>query len=282
MSYKVCTTSFDRVARADELLSTEFWQRNIQRKLAADALSQFSDKDRFVDLLYERLTSGNFNTEDVSAIVLIDHSKSLVRLERSAHMFAAAHFLAEALSLLKVPTEVLGFTTSSWQGGQSRHVWEVDGQPENPGRLCDVLHIVYQAFDDQQDAAFNSLSLLFDKNVLKENIDGEALEWGLGRLSGRPTERKVIFLLTDGVPGDDSTLLANGETYLWDHFRSVVERIGEMSDTCLFVIEIETAETPDFDHEDVDWPDLLIRAIERIPQDISRFLIGSVFKDAQA
>ena len=143
---------------------------------------------------------------------------------------AAAVDVASTLLIhLGVKVEVLGFTTRSWKGGWSRRLWRWTGRRKNPGRLCDLLHIVYEAADSRRSpgAGLRSLAHMLDPQLLKENVDGEAILWAATRQDAHPQQHRAIVVISDGAPVDDSTLLANGLNYLMDHLRYVVARLKE-------------------------------------------------------
>ena len=121
--------------------------------------------------------------------------------------------------------EVLGFTTRAWKGGQSRERWVQDGKPRNPGRLNDLRHIIYKAADAPWRRARKNLGLMLREGLLKENIDGEALLWAYRRLLSRPEHRRILMVISDGAPVDDSTLSVNPGNYLEKHLREVIRDI---------------------------------------------------------
>ena len=137
-----------------------------------------------------------------------------------------------------VKTEILGFTTRAWKGGQSREVWLADGRPANPGRLNDLRHIVYKQADEPWRRARRNLGLMMREGLLKENIDGEALIWAHNRLLARPEDRRILMVISDGAPVDDSTLSVNSGTYLERHLRQVIEWIENRSPVQLVAIGI--------------------------------------------
>ncbi|MCU0732316.1 MAG: hypothetical protein MUE84_12125 [Hyphomonas sp.] len=154
--------------------------------------------------------------------LLVDHSGSM-RGQRAILATAIVQIVADLWSRLGIRYEILGFTTQSWHGGRSRRKWKWVGRPPKPGRLCDLLHIVYRTIDDTRPGAPWSVRNLNRSELLKENVDGEAIEWAASRLLGQPEARKILIIISDGAPVDDSTLMANDETYLLRHLRSVLE-----------------------------------------------------------
>jgi cobaltochelatase CobT len=137
-----------------------------------------------------------------------------------------------------VKVEILGFTTRAWKGGQSRERWLAAGKPSNPGRLNDLRHIVYKAADAPWRRARRSLGLMLREGLLKENIDGEALLWAHERLLPRTEKRKILMVISDGAPVDDSTLSVNPGNYLEKHLREVIEYIETRSPVELTAIGI--------------------------------------------
>jgi cobaltochelatase CobT len=152
---------------------------------------------------------------------LLDHSGSL-RGEMSCLLGAMIGVYSECLSRAGLPHEVLAFTTSSWRGGRSKARWVQNGAPPFPGRLCDLLHIIYHTPEKSSPIDYPALVQMTDPWLLKENVDGEALVWALKRLEARAAERKILFAVSDGAPVDDSTLFVNGPMILHDHLRAVV------------------------------------------------------------
>src|SRR3978361_1805497 len=146
--------------------------------------------------------------------------------------------LARTLERCAVKVEVLGFTTRAWKGGQSREKWVQDGKPRNPGRLNDLRHIVYKSADAPWRRARKNLGLMLREGLLKENIDGEALLWAHSRLMARPEQRRILMVISDGAPVDDSTLSVNPGNYLEKHLRQVIEMIERTSPVQLVAIGI--------------------------------------------
>jgi len=161
---------------------------------------------------------------DTVVTLLIDNSGSM----RGRPITVAAmcgDILARTLERCAVKVEVLGFTTRAWKGGQSRERWVQDGKPRNPGRLNDLRHIIYKAADAPWRRARKNLGLMLREGLLKENIDGEALLWAYKRLLGRPEHRRILMVISDGAPVDDSTLSVNPGNYLEKHLREVIKDI---------------------------------------------------------
>ena len=169
--------------------------------------------------------------------LLIDNSGSM-RGRPIAIAAICADILTRTLERVGVASEVLGFTTRAWKGGQSREQWLADGRPANPGRLNDLRHIVYKRSDEPYRHARRNLGLMMREGLLKENIDGEALLWAHNRLIARPEERRILMVISDGAPVDDSTASANGGAYLERHLRQVIEWIERRSTVELVAIGI--------------------------------------------
>lgn len=161
---------------------------------------------------------------DTVVAMLIDSSGSM----RGRSILTAAmcgDILGRTLERCGVAVEILGFTTSAWRGGRSREAWVNEGKPANPGRLNDLLHIIYKDADRPWRRCRRNLGLMMREELLKENIDGEALIWVHNRLLQRPEERKVMMVISDGLPVDNSTLLANPSNYLEQHLKYAIQRI---------------------------------------------------------
>lgn len=174
---------------------------------------------------------------DTVVTLLIDNSGSM-RGRPISIAAISADILARTLERCGVKTEILGFTTRAWKGGQSREHWLAGGRPAQPGRLNDLRHIVYKKADEPWRHARKSLGLMMREGLLKENIDGEALLWAHNRLIGRSEERKVLMVISDGAPVDDSTLSVNSGTYLERHLRQVIGWIETRSPVELAAIGI--------------------------------------------
>jgi len=175
--------------------------------------------------------------KDTVVSLLIDNSGSM-RGRPIAIAAICADILARTLERCGVQTEILGFTTRGWKGGQSREAWLADGRPPSPGRLNDLRHIIYKRADEPYRHARRHLGLMMREGLLKENIDGEALLWAHNRLIARPEERRILMVISDGAPVDDSTASANGGSYLERHLRQVIEWIEKRSTVELIAIGI--------------------------------------------
>ncbi len=174
---------------------------------------------------------------DTVVTLLIDNSGSM-RGRPISIAAISADILARTLERCGVKTEILGFTTRAWKGGQSRERWLADGRPPAPGRLNDLRHIVYKRADEPWRRARKSLGLMMREGLLKENIDGEALLWAHGRLVDRSEERRILMVISDGAPVDDSTLSVNSGSYLEKHLRQVIGWIENRSPVQLVAIGI--------------------------------------------
>ena len=175
--------------------------------------------------------------KDTIVTLLIDNSGSM-RGRPISIAAISADVLARTLERCGVKTEVLGFTTRAWKGGQSREAWLAGGKPAQPGRLNDLRHIVYKKADEPYRHARKNLGLMMREGLLKENIDGEALLWAHSRLLERPEQRKILMMISDGAPVDDSTLSVNPGNYLERHLRGVIDLIETRSPVELLAIGI--------------------------------------------
>jgi len=175
--------------------------------------------------------------KDTVVSLLIDNSGSM-RGRPISIAAISADILARTLERCGVKTEILGFTTRAWKGGQAREQWLADGRRANPGRLNDLRHIVYKRADEPWRRARKSLGLMMREGLLKENIDGEALLWAHARLIARPEERRILMVISDGAPVDDSTLSVNSGSYLEKHLRQVIGWIEKRSSVELCAIGI--------------------------------------------
>src|SRR6516165_9093907 len=174
---------------------------------------------------------------DTVVTLLLDNSGSM----RGRPIMVAAccaDLLARTLERCGVKVEILGFTTRAWKGGQAREAWLAAGKPPNPGRLNDLRHIIYKSADAPWRRARKNLGLMMREGLLKENIDGEALDWAHKRLLGRSEQRKILMMISDGAPVDDSTLSVNAGNYLERHLRHVIEEIEDKSSVELTAIGI--------------------------------------------
>ena len=175
--------------------------------------------------------------EDTIVTLLIDNSGSM----RGKPIMIAAlttDMIASTLEKCKIKVEILGFTTKAWKGGKTREYWLKNGKNKNPGRLNDLRHIIYKSADQNSKKSKINLGLMLKEGLLKENIDGEALLWATSRLSKRPETRKILIVISDGAPVDDSTLSVNNSNYLEKHLKSTILAIEEKSNIELLAIGI--------------------------------------------
>ena len=192
-----------------------------------------------VDPLHPLSFKAEKDTEfrDTVVTLLLDNSGSM-RGRPITVAATCADILARTLERCGVKVEILGFTTRAWKGGQSREQWLTAGKPTNPGRLNDLRHIIYKAADAPWRRARKNLGLMMREGLLKENIDGEALDWAHKRLLGRSEQRKILMMISDGAPVDDSTLSVNPGNYLERHLRWVIDEIETRSPVELIAIGI--------------------------------------------
>ncbi len=188
-----------------------------------------------LSLSYKRERDTDFR--DTIVTLLIDNSGSM-RGRPISIAAISADILARTLERVGVKTEILGFTTRTWKGGMSRDDWLTAGRPLAPGRLNDIRHIIYKPAGEPYRRARNSLGLMMREGLLKENIDGEALAWAHSRIIGRPEDRRILMVISDGSPVDDSTLSVNSGGYLDQHLRQVIGWIESKSPVELVAIGI--------------------------------------------
>ncbi len=271
-NYKIFTSKFDETVRAEELCDIAELDRlrsyldkqlahlqsavarlanRLQRRLMAqqnrawdfDLEEGMIDAARLSRVVIDPMHPLSFKAErdtefrDTVVTLLLDNSGSM-RGRPITVAATCADILARTLERCGVKVEILGFTTRAWKGGQSREAWLQAGKPVNPGRLNDLRHIVYKAADAPWRRARRNLGLMMREGLLKENIDGEALLWAHSRLVGRPEQRKILMMISDGAPVDDSTLSVNPGNYLERHLRHVIEDIETRSPVELIAIGI--------------------------------------------
>jgi cobaltochelatase CobT len=191
--------------------------------------------DPYQPLSFKQEQDTNFR--DTVVTLLLDNSGSM-RGRPITVAATCADILARTLERCGVKVEILGFTTRAWKGGQARENWLQSGKPGNPGRLNDLRHIIYKPADAPWRRARKNLGLMMREGLLKENIDGEALDWAHKRLLGRPEQRRILMVISDGAPVDDSTLSVNPGNYLERHLRYVIEEIETRSPVELIAIGI--------------------------------------------
>ena len=225
----------NRLQRRLMARQTRAWQFNLEEgHLDTSRLSRvIANPD--VPLAYKQESESQFR--DTVVTLLIDNSGSM-RGRPITVAALSADILARTLERVGVKVEILGFTTRMWKGGQAREKWIADGKPPHPGRLNDLRHIVYKSADAPWRRARRKLGLMLREGILKENIDGEALMWAHNRLIARPEQRRVMMVISDGAPVDDSTLSVNPGNYLEKHLREVIEWIETSSPVELSAIGI--------------------------------------------
>ncbi len=214
---------------------TRAWDFNLEEGLLDTARLARVVVNPMHSLSYKRERETEFRDTVVS--LLIDNSGSM-RGRPITVAAMSADILAHTLERCGVKVEILGFTTRMWKGGQSRERWIAAGKPANPGRLNDLRHIVYKPADAPWRRARKNLGLMLREGILKENIDGEALRWAHNRLLGRPEQRRILMVISDGAPVDDSTLSVNPGNYLERHLREVIDWIETRSPIELVAIGI--------------------------------------------
>ncbi len=270
--YKAYTTAFDEIADAADLCDAEELQRlrrtldrqlenlhavvsrlanKLQRKLMAQQNRSWAfdldegvlDAARLARIIVDPMQPLSYKMEqeqdfrDTVVTLLIDNSGSM-RGRPITIAAICADILARTLERCGVKVEILGFTTRAWKGGQAREKWVEAGRPAKPGRLNDLRHVIYKSADAPWRRARASLGLMMKEGLLKENIDGEALMWAHGRLLGRAEARRILMVISDGAPVDDTTSSANGGAYLERHLREVIHFIENRSPVELLAIGI--------------------------------------------
>ncbi|MDQ8028752.1 MAG: cobaltochelatase subunit CobT [Brevundimonas sp.] len=271
-AYRVFTTAYDEIVDAAELCDPNELERlrglldqqltalssvvarlanKLQRRLMAqqnrswhfDLEEGVLDTARLTRIVTDPTSPLSFKAEsespfrDTVVTLLLDNSGSM----RGRPIMVAAvcaDILARTLERCGVKVEILGFTTRAWKGGLSREAWISAGKPANPGRLNDLRHIIYKAADAPWRRAKKNLGLMMREGLLKENIDGEALLWAHDRLMARPEQRRILMVISDGAPVDDSTQSANAALYLDKHLRQVIEQLETKSSVELLAIGI--------------------------------------------
>lgn len=211
------------------------WQFDLEEGILDTARLSRIVSDPLMPLSFKAESDIAFRNTTIT--LLIDNSRSM--LGRPIMIAAAcADILAQTLERCGVAVEILGFTTAHLHGGSSTERWEQQGKPDNPGRLNDLRHIVYKPADMPYRTARRNLALMLDKNLLKQNIDGEALLWAYQRLLKRPQERRILMTISDGAPIDTSTLGANAGDYLARHLQWVIDTIERSANVELMAIGI--------------------------------------------
>ncbi len=272
IDYRVFTGEFDEIVASEDLCDEAELDRlrafldkqlahlqgvvgrlanRLQRRLMAqqnrawdfDLEEGYLDTARLPRLIIDPMQPLSFKMErdtnfrDTVVTLLIDNSGSM-RGRPITVAATCADILARTLERCGVKVEILGFTTRAWKGGQAREKWLATGKPQSPGRLNDLRHIIYKSADAPWRRARRNLGLMMREGLLKENIDGEALVWAHSRLMARPEQRRILMMISDGAPVDDSTLSVNPGNYLERHLRAVIEEIEQRSPVELLAIGI--------------------------------------------
>ncbi|MDA9071993.1 cobalamin biosynthesis protein CobT [Candidatus Pelagibacter sp.] len=270
--YKIFTTEFDEIAKAESLEDTEEIKKlrknldlqligfqdlitklanKLQRQLLArqnrawefDLEEGLLDSSKLTRIIMDPYNSLSFMKEkdldfkDTIVTLLIDNSGSM-RGRPITIAAICADILSRTLERCSVKVEILGFTTKNWKGGKSREAWTKRDKPKNPGRLNDLRHIIYKGADTHWRQAKNNLGLMLKEGLLKENIDGEAITWAFNRIKKRKEERKILMVISDGAPVDDSTLSVNSGDFLEKHLKKMVKFIEDKSDVEILAIGI--------------------------------------------
>ena len=270
--YKTYTEEFDEIIKAEELESPEELTRlrknldqqllqlknfisklanKLQRKLLAkqnrswnfDLEEGLLDTSKLPRIIMDPFNSLSFKKEkdiefkDTLVTILIDNSGSM-RGKPISVAAICADILSRTLERCAVKVEILGFTTKHWKGGSSREKWMKNDKPQLPGRLNDLRHIIYKSADTPWRQAKNNMGLMLKEGLLKENIDGEALKWAFNKMNKRKEERKILMVISDGAPVDDSTLSTNTSDYLESNLKKTVKWIENKSNIELLAIGI--------------------------------------------
>ena len=270
--YKIFTSEFDETAKAETLENSEEISKlrknldqqlisfqdliiklanKLQRKLLAkqnrawefDLEEGLLDSSKLTRIIIDPFNSLSFKKEkdldfkDTVVTLLIDNSGSM-RGRPITIAALCADILSRTLERCSVKVEILGFTTKNWKGGKSREEWNKKNKPKNPGRLNDLRHIIYKSADTHWRQAKKNLGLMLKEGLLKENIDGEAISWAFNRLKKRKEERKILMVISDGAPVDDSTLSVNSGDFLEKHLKKTVKSIENKSDIEILAIGI--------------------------------------------
>ena len=270
--YKIFTTQFDEITKAENLENSDEATKlrktldqqligfhdvitklanKLQRQLLAkqnrawdfDLEEGLLDSSKLPRIIMDPYNSLSFKKEkdldfkDTIVTLLIDNSGSM-RGRPITIAAICADILSRTLERCSVKVEILGFTTKNWKGGQSREIWNKKGKPKTPGRLNDLRHIIYKSADTQWRQAKNNLGLMLKEGLLKENIDGEAITWAFSRIKKRKEERKILMVISDGAPVDDSTLSVNSGDFLEKHLKKIVKYIEQKSEIEILAIGI--------------------------------------------
>tara|TARA_B100001093_G_scaffold84866_1_gene76469 strand:- start:335 stop:2143 length:1809 start_codon:yes stop_codon:yes gene_type:complete len=272
IDYKIFTNQFDEVTKAESLENSNEALKlrktldqqlisfqdvitklanKLQRQLLAkqnrawefDLEEGLLDSSKLPRVIMDPYNSLSFKKEkdldfkDTVVTLLIDNSGSM-RGRPITIAAICADILSRTLERCSVKVEILGFTTKNWKGGKSREFWNKEGKPKTPGRLNDLRHIIYKGADTHWRQCKNNLGLMLKEGLLKENIDGEAISWAFNRLKKRREERKILMVISDGAPVDDSTLSVNSGDFLEKHLKKMVKFIEDKTETEILAIGI--------------------------------------------
>jgi cobaltochelatase CobT len=211
------------------------WQFNLDEGMLDSARLAQAVADPAYNYYYKQEI--DVEEKDTLVTLLIDNSGSM-RGRPITVAAMSADILAKTLENCGISVEVLGFTSREWKGGKSRRLWQEQNSPTHPGRLNDLRNIIYKSFHTPWRRARKNLGLMLKEGLLKENIDGEAILWACGRMTMRPEKRRILMVISDGAPVDDSTLSTNGSDYLDAHLREVIHLVEEKTDIELLAIGI--------------------------------------------
>jgi len=270
--YKIFTSKYDQISKAENLENTEEilkLRKNLDQQLISfqDLITKLANKLQRQLLANQKrawefdLEEGLLDTSKLTRIIMDPHSSLSFKKEKDlefkdtivtllidnsgsmrgrpiAIAAICADILSRTLERCSVKVEILGFTTKNWKGGQSRENWNKNNKPKNPGRLNDLRHIIYKSADTQWRISKNNLGLMLKEGLLKENIDGEAIQWAFNRLRKRKEERRILMVISDGAPVDDSTLSVNSGDFLEKHLKKTVKYIENKSDIEILAIGI--------------------------------------------
>jgi len=272
VDYKIFTTQFDEITKAENLENADEANKlrktldqqligfqdvitklanKLQRQLLAkqnrawefDLEEGLLDSSKLPRIIMDPYNSLSFKKEkdldfkDTVVTLLIDNSGSM-RGRPITIAAICADILSRTLERCSVKVEILGFTTKNWKGGQSRELWNKNNKPKTPGRLNDLRHIIYKGADTHWRQAKDNLGLMLKEGLLKENIDGEAITWAFNRIKKRKEERKILMVISDGAPVDDSTLSVNSGDFLEKHLKKMVKFIEDKSEIEILAIGI--------------------------------------------
>lgn len=244
--YYVYTTRFDEEIPA-HALSTDVEALQLYKRVSRQVgVIERANKNN--PLMHPPGEPASPNQSSCAVTLLVDNSGSLRQSHQSIPLAAWCTKISQWLDSSDIPNEVLGYTTRAWKGGQSRELWLADGKPAQPGRLNDLRHIVYKSFSQDARTAAPSISVMTREGILKENIDGEAILWAANRLEVQDAENRLLFVLSDGAPVDDSTLSVNAGNFLERHLLAVVGWLATRGKISLVAIGIKHDVSKYFSH----------------------------------